>query len=369
MKEKLLVIDDEPAVRKLIRRVLQPMGYELIEASDGDQAAELVRRAHPALVLLDLHMPRVDGIAALDEILAIDSTLGVIMITGDSDVEQARLAIKRGACGYITKPFEPRNLEDSVAANLSIRSSAPGNDDNMAELGLLSPVIIHDLTNALSVILGMADVALKDATLPSSDLTDIRNAAARGQTILRNFTSLASMRRLTLVPCELQALIESVLSSAAGALAGSGIKLDSSRDRSPLVVMANRSHLRRLLQDLIDNAKVAMKDGGTLTLKTELVPRPGYRMPLVRVEIEDSGLGIPVEVLTRMRKPLASAGGPQDDPGVRLYICSAIALQHGGRLYVENKPEGGARVRLYLPVIDAHNSFEAKQERTQEGPS
>jgi two-component system, NtrC family, sensor histidine kinase HydH len=377
VKEKLLVVDDEPAVRKLIRRVLHPIGYDLIEASDGDQAAELVRREHPSLVLLDMHMPKLDGIAALDEILKIDSTLAVIMITGDRDADQAALAMKRGACDCITKPFEPRCLETSVAANLNRYSSSPpagdrpskGDDDKVAEVGLLSPVIAHDLNNALCVVLAMADIVLKDETLSPEtrgDLNDVRKAAARGKIILDNFAGLAKTRRLALAPCDLHALARSVLSSIHNAFNGSAIKLNLDLGREAPIVMASRAYLRRLLLDLIAIAMDAMKGGGSLAVKTELVGRPGYKMPLVRVTVEDSGPGIPIEILTRMRRPLAEAGEFQDDPGIRLYICSAIALQHRGRLCVENKPEGGARVILYLPVSRLKNSLESSHEWTQE---
>ena len=65
MKKKVLVIDDEPEVRRLIQRVLQKMDHEVLEAEDGAGVMQLIRHERPDLVLLDIHMPKLDGIAAL----------------------------------------------------------------------------------------------------------------------------------------------------------------------------------------------------------------------------------------------------------------------------------------------------------------
>lgn len=122
MEQKLLVVDDEPVVRRLIRKLLQQAGYGVIEAADGDDALELIRREHPVLVLLDIHMPRLDGIATLDAILEIDPKVGVIMVTGDGQETRAKMAMDRGACDYLAKPFDADSLRTSVMAHLLARS-------------------------------------------------------------------------------------------------------------------------------------------------------------------------------------------------------------------------------------------------------
>lgn len=121
MKKKLLVVDDDPAVRRFMRRALQGAEYEVIEAADGDEAVESAAAKRPDLVLLDMHMPRLDGIAALSEIMDA-GPIPVIMVTGDGDMERVKLAMERGACGYITKPFDLQSLRTSVMDNLLVGS-------------------------------------------------------------------------------------------------------------------------------------------------------------------------------------------------------------------------------------------------------
>lgn len=121
MQEKLLIVDDDASVRKLLRRLLEAEGYAVIEADDGRAGADLVKSAAPALVLLDIHMAGLDGIAALDAILDCDPHIRVIMVTGDGDAARAKAAMDRGACDYLTKPFNSEVLKNSVMANLLVR--------------------------------------------------------------------------------------------------------------------------------------------------------------------------------------------------------------------------------------------------------
>lgn len=118
MKNKLLVIDDDAQVRQVMCRALEQAGHDVIEAADGHIAADWIEWERPSLVVLDLHMPKIDGMTALSEILDADPSLPVIIVTGDRDEKQAELALARGACDYITKPFEMSRLEAAVAAHL-----------------------------------------------------------------------------------------------------------------------------------------------------------------------------------------------------------------------------------------------------------
>lgn len=120
---KVLVVDDEFQVRRLLRRLLEKLGHQAVEADDGSGVAELVRRERPDLALMDIHMPRLDGIAALSQALEADPGLAVIMVTADLDLERVQLALERGASEYITKPFDLEALERSITSNLERQSA------------------------------------------------------------------------------------------------------------------------------------------------------------------------------------------------------------------------------------------------------
>ena len=118
----ILVVDDEPSVREVLVTYFQheyvPRGYAVETAADGAAAVEAVRRRRPALVLLDIEMPGMDGVAALKGIHAIDPRIPVIMVTGNESTRVAGEVIKDGAFSYLPKPVKIRYLEHLVAAVL-----------------------------------------------------------------------------------------------------------------------------------------------------------------------------------------------------------------------------------------------------------
>jgi DNA-binding NtrC family response regulator len=120
MSKKLLVVDDEPNVRNVVSRLLQRSGWEVRTACDGIEARDAIVAERPDLVLLDLNMPHRDGIEVLGDILEIDAGIPVIMVTGEGDSERARLAMKRGARDYVSKPMDLTYLTNSIKAILAI---------------------------------------------------------------------------------------------------------------------------------------------------------------------------------------------------------------------------------------------------------
>jgi two-component system chemotaxis response regulator CheY len=109
----VLIVDDDPSIRKLVATTLEDVaGFELVEAADGDEALELAREEAPAIVLLDIDMPGIDGLEACRRLRAQPQTAGatVVMLTAAADEEAARAAEEAGADLFITKPFSPLEL-------------------------------------------------------------------------------------------------------------------------------------------------------------------------------------------------------------------------------------------------------------------
>ena len=119
---KLLVVDDEALVRKVVRRILEKHGFEILEAEDGDAALELVASEKPSMMLLDIRMPRVDGLETLRGALKLHPGMRVIIISGMMDEKKAVQLMHEGACDYVTKPIDPSYLKGSVWANSFLAS-------------------------------------------------------------------------------------------------------------------------------------------------------------------------------------------------------------------------------------------------------
>lgn len=113
----ILVVDDEPRMRRFIRVNLELEGYQVIEAGNGIKALDQIRQFLPDLIIMDVMMPEMDGFEALQTLREI-STVPVILLTVKSEEDDRVRGLELGADDYITKPFSPRELNSRVQAVL-----------------------------------------------------------------------------------------------------------------------------------------------------------------------------------------------------------------------------------------------------------
>jgi DNA-binding response OmpR family regulator len=116
-KGKILVVDDEASVRRVLARYLSEHGYAVLTAEDGAAALEIIKKETSDIVLLDINMPGKGGLETLKELHTINPAITVIMVTGDDNIELALQCIRAGASDYIRKPLHLEDLETIVIAN------------------------------------------------------------------------------------------------------------------------------------------------------------------------------------------------------------------------------------------------------------
>jgi two-component system, NtrC family, nitrogen regulation response regulator NtrX len=110
MKTRILVVDDEAAIRESLRMILEYEGYGFVSAASGQEGIALVQRDRPDLVLLDIKMPAMDGMEVLRKLRALDDTLPVVMISGHGTTSTAVDAIKSGALDFLDKPLSSERV-------------------------------------------------------------------------------------------------------------------------------------------------------------------------------------------------------------------------------------------------------------------
>jgi len=123
---RILVVDDEDEIRQSLRGVLSDEGFAVEEAGDGRRALEMVRAARPDLVVLDVWLPEIDGIALLEQIKALHPDLPVVIICGHANIEAAVRATRLGASDFIEKPFSIEALLGSIERALGGAVGAAG---------------------------------------------------------------------------------------------------------------------------------------------------------------------------------------------------------------------------------------------------
>jgi signal transduction histidine kinase/ActR/RegA family two-component response regulator len=111
---RVLVVDDEPALRLTSKRILERQGYDVIDAESGAQAIERFREDHDAVVVLDMSMPGMGGAACFRELRAIDPGARVLLVSGYAIQDEIRGCLQDGACGFVPKPFTSATLVEAV---------------------------------------------------------------------------------------------------------------------------------------------------------------------------------------------------------------------------------------------------------------
>ena len=132
MPPTILVVDDDPVIQKLLAVNFEMEGYRVVTAGDGVEGIERVHRDHPDLVLLDVMMPRMDGIEVVRTLKADKATAGipVILLSAKAQSTDINGGLDAGADDYVTKPFDPLELLEKVAALIG---TPEGDDEPSAE--------------------------------------------------------------------------------------------------------------------------------------------------------------------------------------------------------------------------------------------
>jgi DNA-binding NtrC family response regulator len=122
-RKRILIVDDEPLIREVLSEHFKA-AYDVETAMNGTDALAAVVRQRPDLMLLDINMPRMNGVEVLKDVKKIDDSIAVIMVTANEQVSLAAEALRSGAFGYVPKPFDFRYMDHMVATIFD--APAPG---------------------------------------------------------------------------------------------------------------------------------------------------------------------------------------------------------------------------------------------------
>ncbi|MDB4444515.1 PAS domain S-box protein, partial [bacterium] len=228
--------------------------------------------------------------------------------------------------------------------------------DRTVTLGQLAGSIAHELNQPLTGILSNAqagEMLLKQGDRNSTEideiLTDIIADSKRSGDILRNLRDLFSRQKSELKPLGVNGTVKETLRLLRSefVIRGLNIRLDLS-DGLP-DVMGNRIQLQQVLINLINNARQSMQQSAKADRSISIITSRGNESE-VQVHVEDAGPGIDQEQIEGIFDPLTTL--KPDGLGMGLSICRSIVQAHGGRIWAENRPAGGARISFTLPAVE-----------------
>jgi PAS domain S-box-containing protein len=231
----------------------------------------------------------------------------------------------------------------------------------LESLGKLTGGIAHDFNNLLAVVLG--NLELLEDGLPEADralVAQARLGAERAAELTRRLLAFARRQPLTPLALDLGALLEETRDLIAVSLReGVRLELEHGADRP---AHADPAQLQSSLVNLALNARDAMPQGGTVTVRTRSVPADecaerfeGHAEPAVCIEVADTGVGMAPEVVERVFEPFFTTKRKGEGTGLGLSMVHGFVRQSRGQIEVDSTPGSGTRVRLYLPVADGED--------------
>lgn len=148
MSQTILVVDDEPEIVRLVRSYLEQDGYRVVTAYNGDEALYAARREKPDLVVLDILMPKMDGLEFTRRARQ-ERNVPIIMLTARADETDRIVGLEMGADDYVTKPFSPRELVARVRAVL--RRAQPSDERELPPVLRAGPIRLDRSTHMVTV--------------------------------------------------------------------------------------------------------------------------------------------------------------------------------------------------------------------------
>jgi signal transduction histidine kinase len=356
---RLLLIEDDPSIRATLAEMLTDEGYVVTTATQGREALEMLRTAAmPDAILLDLMMPVMDGWEFRIEQRADPLLAGIPLLAMSADLSPKARAI--AADGYVRKPIDfpalVRLIQDVVGRAARSRLATA---DRMAALGTLASGIAHEINNPLTYVI--ANLQTLADRLPASsdetvrDLSEVVAEALEGAERIRKLVREVQMvspgqhtERLANV-----ALRDSLRTALA-------LTENQIKHRARLVcalepnvyVRGDHDRIEQLFVNLLLNAIQAIPEGQAQEneIRVEVRALPGQGTAMVR--IEDTGIGIPLEVQERVFQPFFTTKPIGQGTGLGLSICRGIVTALGGQISFQSKPAIGTTFRVVLPTTD-----------------
>ena len=174
-KQKILIVDDEVSIRRILTFRLSMVGYNVVTASDGEEALKTFRQANPDLVVLDVMMPRLDGYGVCRE-LRKESDIPIIMLTALVEVADRITGLELGADDYMIKPFSPKELESRIKALLGRLNKA--NTSTNRSSGIMQVGAVRIDTNTRQVYKSSQQIRLTEMEFKLLELLVSRGGKA-----------------------------------------------------------------------------------------------------------------------------------------------------------------------------------------------
>jgi signal transduction histidine kinase len=362
----ILVVEDEPELREAIVSALADQFPEtdLLSATDGLQAWEIIKRGSVQLLLTDVVLAELDGLQLLRRVRE-DGNLSdmyIMLMTGMASPEELFAAMDRGADDCVLKPCKWVELIARVRAGIRRVGATHRHAARAREIKRLYDrqseflsTVSHEIRTPLSSILSAANVLMRyGAKRPDSVERFAKVIHQEGQRLTRLINNLLDLAKIEAGQVEwnyaatpLDELVRGVQESFVALVGERNLVLEVEPWPEPVLVVLDRDKVTQVLVNLVSNSIKHSPDGAAVRLRY----RP-WRDGGIRMEVEDEGTGIPAgkeeQIFERFQQ--LEAGEERGGTGLGLTISRQIVEHHGGRIWAQPGRERGALFVVEMPV-------------------
>ncbi len=367
---RVLIVDDEEGFRQALARRLEKRGAVVTVTADGEEALASLNQESVDVVLLDVKMPGMGGLATLERITADHPQTEVILITGQASTRDGVAGIKAGAFDYLSKPIEMDLLVEKIreafdklrglqeqAREARFRARMEQQlaaTERLASLGTLSAGVAHEINNPLAIINQasgyLRSKAARDETLSPGMITAVDLALGkidknikRAKRITHQLLSFCRQHDSVIKEFDLAGLAREVAELTREVASDHRAELAVIIDTDEPRLWSDPFQVRQVLINLVTNGLQAVGPGGRVSLT---VSGDGCE---AWAEVKDNGPGIPPENMERIFEPFFTTKPPGQGTGLGLSVSKGIIEKLGGRIRVESKLGSGAVFRVNLP--------------------
>lgn len=364
-QRRILVIDDEELIRRLIVEIIELEGFEAISAEHGLQGVEFAKTYHPDLIICDVTMPYLDGLGTLAALRKDPQTASIpfIFLTAKIDHSDIRQGMNLGADDYLPKPVGRDELVTAIRAQFQKHSwMREQYEKKMEELRRnISSSLPHELRTPLNGILGMSELLLDVYDTFSREeilemVRDIHISARRLHRLVENFWVYAKLETLCTDPGHLELIRKQAQTYSTKAIIEK-VALTKARDFSRIpdlcltvadeVIRISDSHLAKVVEELLENAFKYSIPGtpvivtGTAGSETYLLTVTEQGRGMTANQIADIGAYMQFERTIY----------EQQGAGLGLAIVQRIVELNEGNLRIESVPDEQTKVEVEIPKL------------------
>lgn len=376
----IVLADDNPENLSVLTAILEHSGYETRAALNGEEVLKRVEYEIPDLILLDVHMPKIDGFEACRRILAMEgcADVPILFISALNDSFNRVQGFEAGGRDFISKPFDSREVLARVRTHILLKDRTTALETSLKRLkslqdslvavekqsylGTLVAKLAHQINSPLgNALLAQSSAATMIQTKQASGLgLDPKETGRMGEFLDQSLRSLERIRaltsRFTMLGTDFEGSVEklNILDAAKDIVTLAGPTMDTAGVEVELDIPhdlewpINFQALLRMLHALIENSiKHSNKEPADLKMCLEARETPKGLSLVFR----DNGVGIKDDLTDRVFDPFFTTGSKNEDLGLGLHLAFLIATQTFGGSIRAVPSNDGARFEVFLPTV------------------